>query len=110
MADVTDRWTQVQTLFEDTLRRPADERPAWLRAVCGRDLALYREVEALLDGDAHQHTLLDGRAADLLPADDLDAVLTASRLGERVGPNVTSARPSPSVAPPSATTPWGSRR
>ncbi|MEM1118180.1 MAG: protein kinase, partial [Bacteroidota bacterium] len=86
MADVTDRWTQVQTLFEDALDRPADERTAWLRAACGDDPDLYREVEALLDGDAHQNALLDGRVSDLLGEAHLGDALVPSRLGERVGP------------------------
>ena len=83
---ITDRWTQVQTLFERALDRPPDERTAWLRARCGGDPGLYREVEALLDGDARQNALFEGRAADFLPADDFAAAFTTSRLGERVGP------------------------
>ena len=86
MADVADCWTRIQTLFEEALARPDDERSAWLRRACGDNPALYNEVEALLDGDAHQHTLFDGRAADLLAPSDFDAAFAFSRLGERVGP------------------------
>ena len=91
MADVTDRWARVQTLFEQALDRPADERSAWLRAVCGDDPDLYREVEDLLAGDANHHTLFDGRVADLLAPADLDAAL-APRPGEHVGPWVLGER------------------
>ncbi|MEM6325966.1 MAG: serine/threonine-protein kinase [Bacteroidota bacterium] len=86
MAEITNRWTRIQTLFEDALDRPEDERSAWLRVQCGDDPALYREVEALLDGDRVQHPMFAGSAADLLTS--TDAALTdllPSREGERVG-------------------------
>ncbi len=41
-------WARIDTLFEQALDRPAEERTAFLRAACGDDPALYREVEALL--------------------------------------------------------------
>ncbi|MEM1054786.1 MAG: tetratricopeptide repeat protein [Bacteroidota bacterium] len=84
MADVTERWTRVQTLFENALDRPEDERSAWLRAQCGDDPALYHEVEALLQGDREQHPMFAGQAADLLTPDELGTLLP-SREGERVG-------------------------
>ncbi|HIG75891.1 MAG TPA: tetratricopeptide repeat protein [Bacteroidetes bacterium] len=84
MADVSDRWTRVQTLFEHALDRPEDERSAWLRAECGGDPDLYREVEALLEGDRERHPMFAGHAADLLSGDEL-ADLLPTREGERVG-------------------------
>ncbi|MEO0557484.1 MAG: serine/threonine-protein kinase [Bacteroidota bacterium] len=92
MADVTVRWTRVQTLFEQALDRPKDEQSAWLRAQCGDDPELYHEVEALLDGDSNQHTLFEGRVSDLLLPEDFDAALTRSHDGERVGPWVLGDR------------------
>ena len=89
MADVTDRWTQVQTLFERALERPADERTAWLRATAGDDPDLYAEVAALLDGAADEHSMFGGRAADLVPP---EALAVPSRAGERVGPWVLGER------------------
>ncbi|MEL6614461.1 MAG: tetratricopeptide repeat protein [Bacteroidota bacterium] len=86
MADVADRWTRIQSLFESALERPEDERTAWLRAACGHDLELYREIESLLQGDAEQHSLFGGRAADLLSASDLEKAFSPSQTGERVGP------------------------
>ncbi len=86
MDDITDRWTHVQTLFEQALDRPADERTAWLRAACGSDPDLYREVEALLEGDLNQHTVFAGRALDLMAPADLEDALVPSHTGERVGP------------------------
>ena len=96
-----DRWTRVQTLFENALDRPPDERSAWLRSVCGNEPDVYREVEALLDGDRHQHALFEGRALDLLGPDDVEAALEQSGAagasglsheGERVGPWVLGER------------------
>ncbi|WP_412069459.1 tetratricopeptide repeat protein [Rubrivirga sp. IMCC43871] len=92
MADVTDRWTQVQALFERALDRPPDERTAWLRAAAGSDPDLYAEVADLLDGDDHQHTLLDGRATDLFSDRALDDALAPTHAGERVGPWVLGER------------------
>jgi len=86
MADISARWTRVQTLFEAALDRPEDEQSAWLRAQCGDDPYLYHEVEALLIGDENQHTLFDGRVADLLTPSDFNAALITSRDGDRVGP------------------------
>ncbi|WP_412061568.1 protein kinase domain-containing protein [Rubrivirga sp. IMCC45206] len=85
MADVTNRWTQVQALFERALDRPPDERTAWLRAAAGNDPDLYTEVANLLEGYDHQHTLLDGRATDLFSDRALDDALVPSHTGERVG-------------------------
>ena len=92
MSDLDVRWTRIQTLFEQALDRPADERTAWLRAACGDDPALYREVEALLEGDSHQHTVFAGSALDLLAPGDLEDALVPSHTGERVGPWVLGER------------------
>ncbi|MDX1532263.1 MAG: serine/threonine-protein kinase, partial [Rhodothermales bacterium] len=59
-----DRWATIQTLFEDALERPPDERTAFLRVACGDDLDLYREVASLLA--TAPHPLLDGGAFDAL--------------------------------------------
>ena len=89
---LADRWTRVQTLFEDALDRPPDERTAWLRAACGDDPALYREVEALLEADDDHHALFDGRAADVLSPAEMDEALAPTPAGERVGPWALEAR------------------
>jgi eukaryotic-like serine/threonine-protein kinase len=73
------RWTTLQTLFAAALERPPDERSAFLRAACGDDAALYREVESLLGVEVHP--LLDGLAVDAV---GLPAV--PSVVGDRIGP------------------------
>jgi len=74
----TDRWHQIQALFDEALARPKDERTAFLRAACGEDPALYAELESLLEADDGSHTLLDGTVLDALP----EAALME---GQRVG-------------------------
>jgi eukaryotic-like serine/threonine-protein kinase len=44
----TERFRRLQSLFEDAQQQPAEEREAWLRAVCSDDAALVDEVSALL--------------------------------------------------------------
>jgi serine/threonine-protein kinase len=43
-----ERWQQIESLFEEALRRPADERDGWLRDACAGDAELHREVVSLL--------------------------------------------------------------
>ena len=92
MADAAERWTRIQTLFEQARERPHDERTAWLRAACGDDPEVYRHVAAMLEGADHEHDLFGGRALDLVSSEALDAGLLPSREGERVGPWVLGER------------------
>ena len=43
------RWVRVDALFAEVLTRPPDDRLAFVRASCGDDRALEREVLAMLD-------------------------------------------------------------
>ena len=47
-----DRFRRVRELFDASLDLPPGERDGWLRAQCGEDIALQREVRELLDADA----------------------------------------------------------
>jgi Tol biopolymer transport system component len=42
------RWQQIESLFQEALRHPVEEREAWLREACGPDVDLHREVASLL--------------------------------------------------------------
>jgi Tol biopolymer transport system component/tRNA A-37 threonylcarbamoyl transferase component Bud32 len=42
------RWQQIESLFQEALRHPIEERDAWLREACGTDTELHREVASLL--------------------------------------------------------------
>ncbi len=51
------RWDRIQRIFEDALKRKADERDAFLAEACGDDAELRREVESLLK---HHHEASTG--------------------------------------------------
>jgi len=53
-----ERWREVDDLLAQALDRPADERTAFLRHVCGQDPSLYAEVTALLDSDEESERVL----------------------------------------------------
>src|SRR5215469_5355 len=42
------RWQQIESLFQEALRHPVEERDAWLREACATDTELHREVVSLL--------------------------------------------------------------
>ena len=42
------RWRQIESLFQEALRHPVEEREAWLREACVTDAELHREVASLL--------------------------------------------------------------
>src|SRR5215467_103694 len=48
-----ERWRQIESLFQEALRKPVSERDAWLREACATDAELHREVVSLL---ANRHT------------------------------------------------------
>src|SRR5215472_969486 len=48
-----ERWRLIESLFQQALRQPVQEREAWLRERCGTDTELHREVVSLL---ANHHT------------------------------------------------------
>src|SRR6516225_8741230 len=43
-----ERWQQVESLFQEAVRHPVEERDAWLRDACSADADLHREVASLL--------------------------------------------------------------
>jgi len=42
------RWQQIESLFQEAVRHPVEERDAWLRDACAADDDLHREVASLL--------------------------------------------------------------
>jgi Tol biopolymer transport system component len=44
-----ERWQQIESLFQEALRRPIGDRDAWLREACASDAELQREVASLLE-------------------------------------------------------------
>ncbi len=55
----TERWEQIDALFDAALDRPPAEREAFLRERCGDDTALYRSVCELLDASDNPHSFLE---------------------------------------------------
>jgi len=43
-----ERWQQIESLFQEALRRPVGERDSWLREACATDTELHREVASLV--------------------------------------------------------------
>src|SRR5215472_18042518 len=43
-----ERWRQIESLFQEALRKPVSERDVWLREACATDTDLHREVASLL--------------------------------------------------------------
>src|SRR5262249_22433153 len=78
-----DRWTQIESLFQEALQRPARERDVFLRQACDGDSDLRREVESLL-ANHRDGVELHSWAADA--AAQLVAAPTSLQTGESLGP------------------------
>ncbi len=66
----SDRWDDLQQLFATAVAMPTTERGTFLDGACGDDLALRREVEALLTAHAESESVLEystGTEAETLP-------------------------------------------
>ncbi len=79
------RWQQIDQLLEAALELPADERAAFLENSCNGDATLRREVEQLLAADESVEDFLESAPAEAM-AEVLDAKLSQSLAGSRVGP------------------------
>jgi serine/threonine-protein kinase len=58
-----ERWVEVERLFHAAFDRPPSDRPHFLRQACGGDVALYDEVQSLLDESDPGDSFLDNAAA-----------------------------------------------
>ena len=79
-------WSRIEALFHDALARPEEEREDFVRAASGGDVALVRDVLALLDAEAAPAAILAGRALDVLPVEAADLFAPEADAGRRVGP------------------------
>ena len=50
-----ERWRQMESLFQEALLRPVEERDVWLRDACGTDAEMHREITSLL-ANHHEST------------------------------------------------------
>jgi len=60
----SDRWKQVDHLFQAALERPPKERDAFLRSACAGDEALEREVGSLLRAQHQAESFLESPAIE----------------------------------------------
>jgi eukaryotic-like serine/threonine-protein kinase len=76
----SERWRQVEEIFDGAVSLPAAERGPWLRRRCGGDAELRREIESLLAAD--------GAAGEFLerPAAAPETAPPESAAGRRIGP------------------------
>ena len=81
------RWVRVDALFAEVLTRPPDDRLAFVRASCGDDRALEREVLAMLDSlGSAEAAIGESVGALFVPSGPLvDAPDAALPEGTRVG-------------------------
>src|SRR5271166_3632299 len=76
----SDRWKQVEALFEAAQQRSADQRAEFLRQACGADEELRAEVESLLKAGESRDPLLDGS-----PLSSLEERAPALKPGDKLG-------------------------
>lgn len=55
----TDRWHEIDALFDAALDRPPDQRDAFLQEHCGDDTELYQSVKELLDASDNPDPALE---------------------------------------------------
>src|SRR5213080_804228 len=79
-----ERWEQIGQLYQAALELRPDERPAFLRRVCGEDELLRREVESLLAAEKEAPEFLAAGAIDDA-AKALAEEKPFSPVGERLG-------------------------
>lgn len=57
-----ERWKQIETVFEQALELPTEERQVFLQRTCNGDEELRREVESLLDSHSQAGSFIDDRS------------------------------------------------
>ena len=81
----SERWKQIEALFEQTLELPETERGKFLEKRCNGDEELRREVESLLQSHARAGTFIDKRSL-FLSDEEGEATGAAAAAGELIGP------------------------
>jgi Tol biopolymer transport system component len=78
---VSDRWRQVENIFHKAVELGPEGRSAYLEQVCGGDLPLRREVEALLAYEKEDGNTFAGPSGDE-PSDNIAHYRILGKLGE----------------------------
>ena len=79
-----DRWKQVEELYHAALECPAESRADFLRAACGDDQDLYREVESLLGFKSQAENFIEKPALEIA-AKAVAEDNTKSVIGRQIG-------------------------
>ncbi|HEX5884739.1 MAG TPA: protein kinase [Pyrinomonadaceae bacterium] len=79
-----ERWQRIKEIFHSAQERPPADRPDFLNEVCGDDLLIREEVEALLTADAGNENFLTSPAFEFA-AGMLSDEAAEFAAGERVG-------------------------
>ena len=83
---ITDvRWRRIKEIFHSALDHPPADRSAFLNEVCGNDVEMREEVEALLTADAENEDFLVETAyefAEGMLADELREFSVGQEVGQ----------------------------
>jgi serine/threonine-protein kinase len=79
------RWQQVEDLFQEACALPPADREAWLARRCAGDAELRRDVASLLASSSSAQSFLETPAFEL-PHDGLDLELVAAGVPAALGP------------------------
>jgi eukaryotic-like serine/threonine-protein kinase len=79
---VTDRWHEIETLYNSACERKPEERRAYLESACGGDESLRLEVESLLAQEELAANFLETDESTTLG----NAVEASVPAGEQIGP------------------------
>ena len=74
------RWQELNDLFQSTIERAPEERPAFLKDACHGDEELRRAVERLVVADSQVENFIESPAYEVAPE-----LLTIESVGSRVG-------------------------
>jgi len=75
-----ERWQQLNDLFQSTIERAPEERPAFLKEACHGDEKLRRAVERLIVADTRVENFIESPAYEVAPE-----LLTIDSVGSCVG-------------------------
>jgi hypothetical protein len=89
----SERWRQVEALYEAALERDATERSDFLSAQCGGDDALRQEVESLLRHGVATRAFFDGPAPELVSSPQSESAVETVSLSSAIGGGLPTARP-----------------
>src|SRR5262245_3417160 len=88
MTDIIDkgsRWEQVKQIFHAALEEPPQKQKEYVRAACGGDEALQREVEQLIANDRMAGNFMEEPAANEA-AEVIVREASRIEIGKTVGP------------------------